>query len=141
MLIRISAVAVTVLQIASFVQAAASDSTTKTASATKAASSGTASTFAIKDYWKNFKSNVNPLNITIANIPQTTSLDPTTECTYYQPPSNFVFNEKEWPNLWETATSNGMANSAEFKAVYNAIDWTKAPNIPVRSMMLMLLLS
>ena len=61
-------------------------------------------------------------------------LIPATQCTYYQPPSNFAYNAKEWPNLWETATSNGMTNTAEFKQIYNAIDWTKAPNISVRKL-------
>ncbi|CAO3657250.1 unnamed protein product [Mucor hiemalis] len=131
---KISAVAVTVLQIAGFAAAAESSSTTHKASSTSAAAAKAtaSSSFVIGDYWKNFKSQVNPLNISIASIPQTTSHDPATECTYYQPPSNFVFNAKEWPNLWETATSNGMTNTAEFKSIYNAIDWTKAPNISVR---------
>lgn len=137
MYLKISAVAVTVLQIAGFAAAAETTTTTHKASTSSAAAAAkspaaASSSFAIGDYWKNFKSQVDPHNITIASIPQTTSLDPATECTYYQPPSNFVFNAKEWPNLWETATSNGMTNTAEFKAVYNAIDWTKAPNIAVR---------
>ncbi|GAN08863.1 carbohydrate esterase family 4 protein [Mucor ambiguus] len=126
MYIKISAIAVAILQVSSFVQAATS---------TKSASTSTASTLAKpQDYWKNFKSLVDPLNITIEAIPQTTSNDPSVECTYYQPPSNFKFNEKEWPTLWETATSNGMTNTAEFKALYNSIDWTKAPKIAVRKL-------
>lgn len=154
MYIKVSALAITLLQLAEFASAASNDTTTThkqtttaaaahtttshaAAAASSAASSSGASTatssFAIGDYWKNFKSGVDPLNIQIPSIPQTSSYDPATECTYYQPPTNFVFNAKEWPSLWETATSNGMANTAEFKAVYNAIDWTKAPNIPVRT--------
>jgi hypothetical protein len=164
MYIKISALAITLLQLAEFAQAASNSTSAEhtttahkaattaavhtttsaahtttsaaAAAATTAASTTLASTgsssFAIADYWKNFKSAVDPLNIQIASIPQTTSYDPATECAYYQPPSNFVFNPKEWPALWETATSNGMTNTAEFKAVYNAIDWTKAPSIPVR---------
>ncbi|KAI9341861.1 hypothetical protein BD770DRAFT_398909 [Pilaira anomala] len=121
MLIKISAVAVTVLQIAGFAQAAAA-----------AAATEKSSSFVIGDYWKSFKSNVDPNNIKIADIPQTISDDPITQCQYYTPPSNFNFDPKEWPNLWETATSNGMTNTAEFKKIYNAIDWTKAPKIAVR---------
>ena len=126
MLIKISAVAVAILQVSSFVQAATS---------TKSATKSTASTLSKpQDYWKNFKSLVDPLNITIASIPQTTSNDPSVECTWYEPPSNFAFNEKEWPTLWETATSNGMTKTSEFQALYNSIDWTKAPNITVRKL-------
>ncbi|KAI7890244.1 chitin deacetylase 1 [Mucor mucedo] len=124
MYIKTSAVAVTLLQIAGFVQAATSTTkSTSTASSTK---------FVLADYWKSFNSKVDPLNITIAKIPQTTSLDGATQCKWYEPPANFDFKESEWPNLWETATSNGMNETAEFKRVYNAIDWTKAPNIKVR---------
>lgn len=121
MYIKISAVTVAILQVAGFVQAATS---AKASSSTKLAKP--------QDYWKNFKSLVDPNNITIASIPQTTSKNVETQCTWYQPPSNFVYNEKEWPSLWETATSNGMTNTAEFKALYASIDWTKAPKIPVR---------
>jgi hypothetical protein len=128
MYIKISAVTVAILQVAGFAQAAAS-------SKTSSASASTASKLAKpQDYWKSFKSLVDPNNITIASIPQTTSNDPATECTWYQPPSNFVYNEKEWPTLWETATSNGMTETAEFKALYNSIDWSKAPNITVRKL-------
>ncbi|KAI8643884.1 chitin deacetylase 1 [Parasitella parasitica] len=126
MYIKTSAIAVALLQVSSFVQAA-----TSTASATKTAASTLSKP---QDYWKSFKSLVDPLNITIAAIPQTTSNDPSVECTYYEPPSNFKYDTKEWPNLWETATSNGMANTSEFQALYNAIDWSKAPNIAVRKL-------
>ncbi|KAG1055950.1 hypothetical protein G6F43_002131 [Rhizopus delemar] len=78
----------------------------------------------------NYTSTTNPNNITLPSIPQTTSHDPVAECTYYQSP--FVINKAEWPNTWEKATSNGINKSAEFQALYNSIDWTKAPNIPVR---------
>ncbi|GAA5801069.1 chitin deacetylase 1 [Helicostylum pulchrum] len=116
MYIKISTVAVTVLQIAGFVQAATTDKTA----------------FVIGDYWKSFNSKVDPNNIVLGDIPQVTSDNPATQCKYYTPPSNFNYNTKEWPNLWETATSNGMTKTAEFKKVYNAIDWTKAPKIAVR---------
>ncbi|CEP12042.1 hypothetical protein [Parasitella parasitica] len=126
MYIKISAVAVTLIQVVGFAQA-----TTSTVSASKS----TVSTLSKpQDYWKSFNSLVDPLNITIAAIPQTTSNDPSVECTYYEPPSNFKYNAKEWPNLWETATSNGMANTSEFQALYNAIDWSKAPKIDVRKL-------
>lgn len=78
----------------------------------------------------NYTSTVDPTNITIPEIPQTTSHDPATQCTYYQSP--FVIDQAQWPNSWEVATSNGMNTSAEFKALYESIDWTKAPSIPVR---------
>ncbi|CAO3703241.1 unnamed protein product [Rhizopus stolonifer] len=78
----------------------------------------------------NYTSTVDPTNITIPEIPQTTSHDPATQCTYYQSP--FVIDQAQWPNSWEIATSNGMNTSAEFKALYESIDWTKAPSIPVR---------
>ncbi|KAG1142252.1 hypothetical protein G6F37_000672 [Rhizopus arrhizus] len=78
----------------------------------------------------NFTSTVDPTNITIPAIDQTTSLDPVKECTSYQAP--FAFDQKEWPTNWDVATSNGMNTSAEFQALYNSIDWTKAPNFPVR---------
>ncbi|KAI9475822.1 MAG: chitin deacetylase 1 [Benjaminiella poitrasii] len=126
MYIKISAIAVTFLQIASFSQAATT---------AKSSSSSAATTLSnTQDYWKSFNSLVDPNNITIASILQTTSNDPTVECTYYQPPSNFAYDESEWPTLWETATSNGMAETSEFKALYNSIDWSKAPNISVRTL-------
>ncbi|KAI9277645.1 hypothetical protein BY458DRAFT_504691 [Sporodiniella umbellata] len=78
----------------------------------------------------NYTSTVDPLKVVIPEIPQTTSHDPAAQCVYYQSP--FVINKNQWPNSWEIATSNGMNTSAEFKALYNSIDWTKAPNIPVR---------
>lgn len=126
MYIKTSAVAVTLLQIAGFVQAATST--------TKSTTTASSSTFVIADYWKSFNSKVDPNNITIAKIPQTTSTDGTAQCQWYEPPANFDFKESEWPTLWETATSNGMSKTAEFKRVYNAIDWTKAPKISVRKL-------
>lgn len=87
------------------------------------------------NYWQSFTSKVNPQNISIPSITQTTSVDPTAECQYYQPDSSlFVFNQSEWPTSWKTATSNGMSQSAEFQALYNSIDWTKAPSIRPRTM-------
>ncbi|CEG68631.1 Putative Chitin deacetylase [Rhizopus microsporus] len=87
------------------------------------------------NYWQTFTSQVNPQNISIPSITQTTSVDPTAECQYYEPDSSlFVFNQSEWPTSWQTATSNGMSQSAEFQALYNSIDWTKAPSIKPRTM-------
>jgi hypothetical protein len=134
MFIKISAVTVAILQVASFAQAATSPKSSAAASPKASASATTTTLTNTQDYWKNFNSLVDPNNITIPSIPQTTSQDPTTECTWYQPPSNFVFTASEWPSLWETATSNGMTNTAEFKALYNSIDWTKAPNISVHTL-------
>ncbi|KAI8982287.1 chitin deacetylase 1 [Mycotypha africana] len=131
---KVSAVAIALLQITQLAQA-----TTTTTNSTSTGTSSNATTTAKtlskpQDYWKTFDSKVDPLNIVIPDIPQTTSYDVNTECTYYQPPSNFVYNEKEWPTMWEIATSNGMNTSAEFLALYNSIDWKSAPNIPVRKM-------
>ncbi|KAI8973257.1 chitin deacetylase 1 [Mycotypha africana] len=89
-----------------------------------------ASVLGVNAVTTNYTSITNPLNVTIPNIPQTTSHDEVTQCTYYQSP--FTINQAEWPTVWGTATSNGMNNTAEFKALYNSIDWSKAPNIPVR---------
>lgn len=80
----------------------------------------------------NYSSTVDPLNIVLPNIPQTTSLDGVTQCTYYNSPNAIV--PAEWPTIWAPATSNGMNTSAEFTALYNSIDWTKAPNFPVRTL-------
>ena len=80
----------------------------------------------------NFTSKTDPTNITIPAIEQTTSHDPVKECTSYQSP--YIINQAEWPTSWTTATSNGMNTSAEFQALYNSIDWTKAPNFPVRKL-------
>ncbi|CEG71429.1 Putative Chitin deacetylase 2 [Rhizopus microsporus] len=80
----------------------------------------------------NYTSSVDPTKIDIPKIPQTTSYNPTEECTYYQPP--VAWNKADWPNSWEIATSNGMNKSAEFQALYNSIDWSKAPNFPVRKL-------
>ncbi|KAI7905691.1 chitin deacetylase 1 [Cokeromyces recurvatus] len=126
MYIKIFAITTALLQVASFAQA---DTTNKLDSSTV-----TAQLSKPQDYWKNFKSLVDPNNITIPSIPQTTSTDPSVQCTYYQPPPNFIFNPSEWPNLWETATSNGMNETDEFKTLYNSINWTSAPNIPVRKL-------
>lgn len=87
------------------------------------------------NYWKSFTSQIDPKNITIPSIPATTSLNPTTECTYYNPDESLiVINSTEWPSIWDVATSNNMDTSAEFLSLYNSIDWTKAPNISVRTL-------
>ncbi|KAI8877455.1 carbohydrate esterase family 4 protein, partial [Backusella circina FSU 941] len=79
----------------------------------------------------NYTSITNPLNITLPDIPQLTSLDPTQECVYYQ--SEYMIRQDEWPTVWQMATSNGMNTSSEFLALKNSIDWSKAPNISVRT--------
>ncbi|CAO0794532.1 unnamed protein product [Mucor circinelloides] len=87
------------------------------------------------NYWQSFTSQINPKNISIPSIEQTSSIDPTQECAYYTPDASlFTFNASEWPSIWEVATTNGMNESAEFLSVYNSIDWTKAPNISVRTL-------
>lgn len=89
----------------------------------------------ISTYYQSFTSQINPLNISIPSIPQTTSLDVNTECTYYNPDSSLItINSTEWPSIWDVATTNGMNTSAEFTTLYNSIDWTKAPNIAVRTL-------
>ena len=89
----------------------------------------------IGNYWQSFTSQINPKNIPIPSIPATTSDDVTTECTYYSPDASLItINPAEWPTIWDVATSNGMVNSSEFTTLYNSIDWTKAPNIPVRTL-------
>ncbi|KAI8075413.1 chitin deacetylase [Gilbertella persicaria] len=86
-------------------------------------------------YYNSLASSVDPTNITIPTLDQTTSYDPTTECTYYSPDSSLVsINASEFPNIWEVATTNGMNTSAEFTALYNSIDWTQAPDISVRTL-------
>lgn len=86
-------------------------------------------------YWQSFTSEINPKNITIPSIPATTSNDPTTECTYYNPDTALIsINDTEWPSIWDVATSNNMNTSAEFVALYNSIDWASAPNISVRTL-------
>ncbi|KAI8091727.1 chitin deacetylase 1 [Thamnidium elegans] len=80
----------------------------------------------------NYASTVDPLNVVLPDIPQTTSLDEAVQCTYYNSPNAIV--PAEWPTVWGSATSNGMNTSAEFTALYNSIDWTKVPNFPVRKL-------
>jgi len=70
--------------------------------------------------------------ITIPSIPQTTSYDPTVECTSYSVPGLNI-TASQWPTIWATATTNGMNTSAEFTALYNSINWANAPNISVRT--------
>ncbi|KAG1538748.1 hypothetical protein G6F51_009574 [Rhizopus arrhizus] len=73
-----------------------------------------------------------PSNIRIPNIPQLFSYDVATECTYYQ--SIFTIERNQWPTVWDIATSNNMDTSPEFIQLYNSIDWSKAPDIPLRSL-------
>ncbi|KAI9011892.1 chitin deacetylase 1 [Phycomyces nitens] len=80
----------------------------------------------------NYTSSTDPTKITIPDIPQTTSLDPAAECSWYSSP--YTINAAEWPSSWTIATSNGMNTSKEFTALYNSIDWKSAPNIPVRKL-------
>lgn len=87
----------------------------------------------LSNYWQSLPSQIDPRNITIPSIPQTTSNDPVTECTYYNTdPALVLINNSEWPNIWEIATSNNIQKSEEFTSLYNSINWTDAPNIPVR---------
>ncbi|KAG2226289.1 hypothetical protein INT45_005961 [Circinella minor] len=86
------------------------------------------------EYWEAFKATADPTKLSIPKITQTTSIDPATQCQWYEPPSHFKFNAAEWPTAWEIATSNGMTKNAEFKKAYNAIDWKSAPNITVRKL-------
>ncbi|KAI9262220.1 chitin deacetylase 1 [Phascolomyces articulosus] len=85
------------------------------------------------EYWESFKSQVDPKNITLPKIAQTTSYDEVTQCTYYEP-TNFQFVESEWPTPWEIATSNGMNSSQEFRNLVNSINWKAMPNITARTM-------
>ncbi|CEP07457.1 hypothetical protein [Parasitella parasitica] len=86
-------------------------------------------------YWKSFTSQVDPKNITVPSIEQTASIDPAQECVYYNPETSlFTFKASEWPSIWEVATTNGMNETTEFLNLYNSIDWTKAPNITVRTL-------
>ncbi|CAO3634719.1 unnamed protein product [Cunninghamella echinulata] len=80
----------------------------------------------------NYTSTVDPTKLSLPVNDQTTSYDAAKECAYYQPP--VAYNKAEWPTIWDIATSNGMNTSAEFTALYNSIDWTKAPKINPRKM-------
>ena len=71
-----------------------------------------------------------PTKISIPDLPQTTSTDVATECTYYN--SEYTVNPAEWPTIWDIATSNNMNTSQEFQDLYNSIDWATAPNVAVR---------
>ncbi|KAI9254042.1 chitin deacetylase 1 [Sporodiniella umbellata] len=79
----------------------------------------------------NYTSSTDPTKITIPQMDQTTSYDPVKECVGY--PAPVAINQAEWPTNWATATSNGMNTSAEFQALYKSIDWSQAPNFPVRA--------
>ncbi|KAI8092210.1 chitin deacetylase [Gilbertella persicaria] len=88
----------------------------------------------ITNYYDSFTSQIDPTNITVPSIKQTTSDNPTTECTYYDPETSLInINNSEFPTVWDVATSNGMSKSAEFLSLYHSIDWTKAPKISVRT--------
>ncbi|KAI9486565.1 MAG: hypothetical protein EXX96DRAFT_549576 [Benjaminiella poitrasii] len=88
----------------------------------------------VSNYWKSFTTKVDPRNVTIPSITQTESLDPFKECVYYNPdPEVIDIVDSEWPEVWVKATSNGMNETEEFRNLYNSIDWSKAPNIPVRT--------
>jgi hypothetical protein len=76
----------------------------------------------------NYTSTVDPTKISIPSIPQTTSYNVTTECTYYAPPVPII--DTDWPTNWKVATTNGMNETAEYQALYNSINWTSVPNIP-----------
>ncbi|OAD70170.1 carbohydrate esterase family 4 protein, partial [Phycomyces blakesleeanus NRRL 1555(-)] len=102
---------------------------TQAATFTNAAASTVADT-----YWKSFKSPVDPNNVVLPSIPQTTLHDAVKECTYYETPASFNFDPAEWPTTWETATSNGMSKSKEFLDLYNSLDWKSMPDIPVRKL-------
>ncbi|CAM0135214.1 unnamed protein product [Umbelopsis sp. WA50703] len=94
------------------------------------AASAVALTATVQAITTNFSSSVNPNHITLPSIPQLTSYNVNTECTYYNP--NVPIVAKDWPTSWLVATSNGMSKSAEFTKLYNSIKWSSAPNIPVR---------
>ncbi|KAJ2956928.1 hypothetical protein NQZ79_g7269 [Umbelopsis isabellina] len=79
----------------------------------------------------NYTSIVDPTNITIPSIPQTTAYDWQTACVAYDFP--VPFDATEWPGDWLVATTNGMNETAEYQALYNSIDWTNVPQIPVRT--------
>jgi hypothetical protein len=79
-----------------------------------------------------FPSKTDPTQITIPNIPQTTSHDVNVECKSYQ--SEYTINPAEWPEIWKIATSNNINTSQEFMNVYNSIDWAKIPSAPIRTM-------
>jgi len=111
--------------------AAAKSTAAPAASAPSAASSASSASPSTGTTTGTTTSGTNPLAINIPSIPQTTSYDPTVECQYYSVPG-LTINPKEWPTIWQTATSNGMNTSAEFTALYNSIDWTKIPSAPVR---------
>ncbi|KAI9280464.1 hypothetical protein BY458DRAFT_487447 [Sporodiniella umbellata] len=99
------------------------------------ASTQGSSKVSVSNYWESLKTKINPNNVTVPSIKQTTSYDVNVQCTYYSPDSSLVeINDSEFPNVWETADSNGMTNTAEFKSLYDSIDWIKAPNIKVRKL-------
>ncbi|KAI8578491.1 hypothetical protein K450DRAFT_247136 [Umbelopsis ramanniana AG] len=108
------------------VSSAAKSSTTAAPKSTAAAATTSAAAAASP-----LTGGTNPLAITIPSIPQTTSYDVNTECQAYSVPG-LTIDPKQWPNIWETATTNGMNTSAEFTSLYNSIDWTKKPTAPVR---------
>ncbi|CAO3664938.1 unnamed protein product [Umbelopsis vinacea] len=113
------------------VASSAVKATTTAAKSTAAAPAPAASSSVATTPSTSTTTGTNPLAINIPSIPQTTSYDPTIECQYYTVPG-LTIDPKQWPTIWQTATSNGMNTSAEFTALYNSLDWTKAPTAAVR---------
>ncbi|KAG2175178.1 hypothetical protein INT44_007666 [Umbelopsis vinacea] len=111
------------------VSASAKSSTTAAPKSTAAAPAASSSAAAAPA--SPLSGGTNPLAITIPSIPQTTSYDVNTECQAYSVPG-LTIDPKQWPTIWDTATSNGMNTSAEFTSLYNSIDWTKKPSAAVR---------
>jgi peptidoglycan/xylan/chitin deacetylase (PgdA/CDA1 family) len=113
--------------------AAVKSSTTAAAAKTTAAAAATAPAASSSTAVSPLSGGTNPLAITIPNIPQTTSYDVNTECQAYSVPG-LTIDPKQWPTIWDTATTNGMNTTAEFTSLYNSIDWTKKPSAAVRKM-------
>nr|AAN65362.1 chitin deacetylase [Gongronella butleri] len=87
------------------------------------------------DYWSNFNSSVNPLNVKVPQITQPRRLITSRSARYYTPDPlvDHHHAHRLGPN-WLTATTNGMNTSAEFTALYNSINWDNGgPNISVRT--------
>lgn len=53
------------------------------------------------------------------------------QCVAYA--SSFTFPTTEYPVIW-TQPNTTQFNTAEYQALYNSIDWTKAPNITPNKM-------
>jgi hypothetical protein len=80
----------------------------------------------------NYTSTVDPTKLTLPNIPQDTTSNFQTACSWTTPPVPFVATD--WPTSWQPATTNGMNLTAEFQALYNSIDWTQAPHVAPRTL-------